>query len=265
MSRDRIFLTDFVDSLQASGQYFLLKTQAKEALKVTDEALKGSVARLIKKKRLVLLKKGFYLINPLEYKNVGAPPPEWFIDQLMKEYSARYYVGLLTAASLHGASHQQPQIYQVITNKVLQSIKIGKAYIYFYFKKEVEEVGILKVKTPTGHMNVSSPELTAFDLMRYVKQSGFLNHISTIFTQLGEQINSNKLSKIAPLFPQPCIQKTGYILDYVGFDHKTRRLLRFVQKLSPRYYPLSPDKKWDIKNKNPKWHLYINEDLELGL
>ncbi|MBL8676504.1 MAG: type IV toxin-antitoxin system AbiEi family antitoxin [Alphaproteobacteria bacterium] len=265
MSRSRFTLADFVDSLQARGQYFLLKPQAKEALKVTDEALNGSIARLVKKKRLILLKKGFYLIVPLEYKNVEAPPPEWFVDHLMKEHGARYYVGLLTAASLHGVSHQQPQMYQVMTDKVLQSIKIGRARIHFYFKKELQDVGILDVKTPTGYMNVSGPELTAFDLVRYVKQSGYLNHISMILTELGEQINSNKLSKIAPFFPQPCIQKTGYILDYVGFGHKTKLLLKFVQKLPPRYYLLRPDKKWNIENKNTKWHLYINEDLEPDL
>lgn len=255
-------LSHYIDSLQAKGNYFLLKNNAIQHLNMSFAAFKSSVTRLIKKKRLVRLKNNFYLIVPLEYRNMGAPPPEWFIDQLMKEYGAKYYVGLLTAASLHEASHQQPQIYQVITNKVMRPIKIGRARIHFYFKKNFEGLPLSKIKTPTGYMLVSSPELTAFDLVSYLKQSGHINHVSTIFTELGEKIDSAKLFEVAVSFQYACIQRTGYILDYVGFKNKTKLLLQLV---SPRYYPLRADKKGNFLNKSEDWHIYVNEQLEPDL
>ena len=35
----------------------------------------------------------------------------------MEYWQSKYYVGLLTAAMYHGASHQQPQIFQVVIEK----------------------------------------------------------------------------------------------------------------------------------------------------
>jgi len=262
MNRDHSYLSDLVNSLQARGNYFLFKKAAKEQLNVTEDALKSSIKRLTQKKRIVRLKDGLYLIVPIEYKNVNAPPPEWFIDQLMNAYKAKYYVGLLTAAALHGAAHQQPQIYQVITDKILRPIKVGRVRIMFYFKKEFKDTGIVKRKTSTGYMCVSSPELTAFDLLRYLKQSGHIHHVSTVLAELGEEIDSKKLAEIAIECSQACLQRTGYILDYVDFKNKTKELLKYVHKLPSKYYPLRPDKEWNPEIKNKDWHLYINEELE---
>lgn len=262
MHKEHQTLSHFIDCLQAKGQYFLSKRKTMQLLDVTDGALRSSIKRLVKKKRLFRLKQDLYMIIPLEYRNIGAPPPEWFIDYLMKAYKARYYVGLLTAASLHGASHQQSQIYQVITDKPLRSLKIGRARIKFYLKKDFHDTALVKKKTSTGYICVSNPELTAFDLIQYLKQSGHINHVSTVLAELGEEINAQRLSKIAKYYALPCIQRTGYILDLVGFVHKTKHLLKYVHRFPARYYPLRPDKKWNIENKNTNWHLYINEQLE---
>jgi predicted transcriptional regulator of viral defense system len=258
-------LSHLIDSLQGRGIYFFSKESMSEHLNVTDVAIRSSIKRLVKKKRLVRLKKDLYLIVPIEYKNIDAPPPEWFIDHLMKGYGANYYVGLLTASSLYGAAHQQPQIYQVITDKVLRPVKIGKVRIVFYFKKDFKDLPFTKRKTPTGYIWVSSPELTAFDLVSYLKQSGHINHVATVLAELGEVIDPQKLSETAPYFAQAYQQRTGYILDYVGFKDKTQHLLKRIHQSPLRYYPLRADKKWDLKNKNKYWHLYINEELETDL
>ena len=55
------------------------------------------------KRRLVVPRRGFFVIVPLEYRQSAAPPPDWYIDALMKSCGRQYYVGLLSAAALHGA------------------------------------------------------------------------------------------------------------------------------------------------------------------
>ena len=62
-------------------------------------------------------------------------PATWFIDALMKHFSQEYYVGLLTAAALHGAAHQQPMTFQVITDKRTRNITVGELFIEFICKK----------------------------------------------------------------------------------------------------------------------------------
>jgi predicted transcriptional regulator of viral defense system len=105
-----------VDSYQAAGRYVLAREQALETLGVSDDALKKSVQRLVAKRRLAIPRRGFFVIVPIEYRHAGAPPPSWFIDELMKFCGRRYYVGLLSAAALYGAAHQQPQEFQVVTD-----------------------------------------------------------------------------------------------------------------------------------------------------
>jgi predicted transcriptional regulator of viral defense system len=252
-------LSTYLDALQAEGNYFITKNQMLKELSINEPSLKNSISRLFKKHRLISLKHGLYLIVPFEYRNIGAPPPDWFIDQLMKAHEALYYVGLLSAAALNGAAHQQPQVFQVITNKVLRPIKIGRARIVFYLKKDLKNLPFLQIKTPTGYMAVSTPELTTFDLVSYIKQSGHIHHISTVLLELGEIIDPQKLFNIASHFPQSCIQRTGYILDELGFNKKTKLLLKLR---SPRFYPLRPDQPYSFQQKDTKWNMYINEQLE---
>ena len=123
---DRKTLSELVDSFQASGRYVLTREQALAALEVSDEAVKKAVQRLVAKRRLAAVRRGFFVIVPVEYREAGAPPPAWFIDDLMKFYGQPYYVGLLSAAALHGAAHHQPQEFQVITNLQVRPAVAGR-------------------------------------------------------------------------------------------------------------------------------------------
>jgi predicted transcriptional regulator of viral defense system len=59
--------------------------------------------------------RGFYVIIPPDYSKQGIIPPYLYIDDLMKSLDTPCYVGLLSAAALYGAAHQQPTVYTVIT------------------------------------------------------------------------------------------------------------------------------------------------------
>src|SRR3990172_8296193 len=152
------FLSGYVDYIQSHGEYVFAQKTAKEQLGCSDDAIRIAANRLINKKRIIKLRYAFYLIIPLEYQTLGAPPPSWYIDALMNQYHHQpYYIGLLSAAALHGAGHQQPQVFQVITNKPLRSITIGRSKINFIVKKNLQKIMSTKIKTQTGYMDVSTP------------------------------------------------------------------------------------------------------------
>ena len=131
-------LSKFADSLQGKGRYAFQRAEALGALSVSDEALQTAARRLAAKKRLVIPRRGFYVIVPLEYQTAGAPPPDWFIDDLMKFQERPYYVGLLSAAALHGSAHQQPQEFQVVTDASVRVTQAGRARIRFFMKRHFE-------------------------------------------------------------------------------------------------------------------------------
>src|SRR5438552_10994057 len=95
-------LDELVDALQSQGRYTFTRTEALAALGASAEAFKKAVQLLTHRRRLVSPRRGFYGIVPVEYRVAGAPTASWYVDDLMKAVGAPYYVGVLTAAALHG-------------------------------------------------------------------------------------------------------------------------------------------------------------------
>jgi predicted transcriptional regulator of viral defense system len=232
-------LDEFVDDLQASGRYTFSREEAIGEWKVNALTLKKAVMRLVGKKRLAVPRRGFYAIVPAEYRSAGAPPPSWFIDDLMRHLGRPYYVGLLSAAALYSAAHQQPQEFQVMTDVPQRPMQAGRSRIRFMVKSNLERTPVREVKTETGTMRVSTPEATALDLLRYVRAAGGLNNAATVLAELAESVDGRKLVEAARADGEIAYaQRLAYILDLVGAGERTKHLERWITKLNPRNTPL---------------------------
>lgn len=253
---------DYIENLRKQGKYIFLKREAIQTLRVSERALQNSIWRLSKKGKIAHLKKGLYQIIPVEYESTGSLPPEWIIDDLMVHLELPYYIGLLSAAAFHGAAHQAPQIFQVICQKKMPDLTLGKIKICFYVSKEFDAIPTQDLKTPAGYVKVSTPEGTAFDLIRYLHQSGHLNHVATILSELGDVIDSEKLPTVAEELSLHYSQRLGYLLDLLGHESLTMPLHQLVSSKRLRYIPLRPDSPAQNATKNEKWHILVNEKVE---
>lgn len=79
-------------------------------------------------------------------------------------------------------------------------------------------------------MFVSEPELTLYDLIKYPEAAGYLNNIATVFEELGDIIDANKLKTLAESifsYKRDVIywQRIGYLLDQRGFDKKRQNFI----------------------------------------
>ena len=256
-------LSNYIDLLQSRGKYVFEKLEALKALKCTDDAFRSSVKRLSQKQRIMSLTQGLYLIIPLEYRNMSSLPPEWYIDTLMKHLDIPYYVGLLTAASYHGASHQAPQLYQVIIDRNLRSLQVGRSKIQFYKNSLLDKAKTIPFKVPTGNLRLSTPEQTAFDLVKYLQASGGINHVATVLSELQESLNADKLVEIATRgMPMACSQRLGYILEAIGSKALAQPLKEWLQNKKPQYILLKPSKQRLVLSKDEDWKLIINDKVE---
>lgn len=188
-----------------------------------EHAFIDAATRQQKQGNLIMPRRGFYVIVPPQYLSLGAPPPAFYIDSLMQYEGRPYYVGLLKAAELHGASHQAVMQFQVVTDKRLPKIKAGRSMIVFYYRKDMTAIadGLQDRKTDTGYFKLSCPELTMLDLLRYLQAGAGLDNIATVFSELGEKIDSQKLAALSASFERAVIQRLGYVLDNVGHGDKT--------------------------------------------
>jgi predicted transcriptional regulator of viral defense system len=254
----------FVNQLQSQGRYTFTRDDAVGSLGVSSVAFQGAVRRLAAKNRLVSPHQGFYVIVPLEYSAAGAPPPSWFLDDFMKFLGRRYYVGLLTAAALHGAAHQQPQEFQVITDFPTRPAAAGRARLRYFVKRGLEKTPTVQKKTETGAMIVSTPEATALDLVRYAGSLGDLTRIARVLAELSEAVQPNVLASLAQQEKRlPLIQRLGYLLETIGRREHAEPLAQLVAHSRPRHTSLNPSASVEGYQTDPRWRLYPNEQVEI--
>lgn len=209
--------------LLSEGRAVFSREDAERELGIGRGAFLDAAERQQRKGRLISPRRGFYVIVPPQFLAWGAPPPSWYIDSLMRHEGRPYYVGLLKAAELHGASHHAVMEFQVVTDKRMPRIKAGRSAIAFYYRKDMDAVAgaVEERKTDTGSMKVSSVELTALDLLRYPHAAGGLDNVATVLSELGGDVDARKLARLAPAFERSVSQRLGYLLDRLGHHGRT--------------------------------------------
>ena len=222
----RMSLANYVAQLQSKGRIVFDADEAVAALGTSRGAFLDAAQRLQKRGGLISPRKGFYVVVPPQFMSWGAPPPSWYLDDLMGHEQQSYYVGLLKAAELHGASHQAVMEFQVVTRKRMPKIRTGRNLIVFYYRKEMAGIsdGINDFKTDTGKMRISSPALTALDLIRYTKASAGIDHIATVLADLGSKIDADQLALLSTQFEKPVVQRLGYVLDILDWRSITQKM-----------------------------------------
>jgi predicted transcriptional regulator of viral defense system len=257
-------MNNFIEDLQSRGIYTFNKSQARKYLKIKEDALSKQLVRYAVKKKILRIKKDFYIILPVEYKNSGILPPFWFIDDLMNHFNISYYVALVSAAANHGAAHQQPQKFQVMVNKSVRDINTKGLHMQFVLKNKIIEKHIADKKTETGYMKISDPNLTVFDMLKYVKKSGGLSNVATIISELLPEINIDEIIDIAKNEQgEVYMRRLGYMLESVINEKDLSDELYSKLKQSNYFSLLDPSKSIKGSEYNKRWQIYINSKIEV--
>lgn len=253
-----------MNELQARGKYTFTRADAQDDRR-TDAAFEAAVRRLKKQRRLASPRRGFFVIVPLEYREAGCLPASWFIDDLMRCLGQPYYVGLLSAAAIHGASHQQPMVFQVVTDRPTRQAKAGRVHIEFHMSRFVTEVPVIDVQTETGSMRVSTPEVTAYDALRFSAAGGHLSNVATVLAELAETIDSSRLAELAQTYSTPDVQRLGYLLELVGEHDLAEALLETLEPRRRRPVLLAPSEGPSGEQPDDRWRIIANTVVEADL
>jgi predicted transcriptional regulator of viral defense system len=110
---------------------------------------------------------------------------------------------------------------------------------------------------------VSTPEVTAFDLVGYPEHSAGLDNVATILIQLAEHLDSNKIVTAARLSPTAWAQRLGYLLNLIEESSKAEKLAEYVRQKNPAPTPLFRTKTFKGTTKDPHWQIMINGEVEV--
>lgn len=220
-------LSRFVNELIEAGRCAFTGEEARAVLGLERVPLIDAIERLQRCRSVISPRRGFYVVVPPEFESWGAPPPAWYIDALMKHEAKPYYVGLLKASELHGASHQAVMEFQVVTEARIPTIRVGRSRIRFYFRKKLDSasLGLQDRITKAGRMKVSSPALTALDLLRYPHATGGIDNVATVLSELAERIDPGELTELSRRAERSVAQRLGYLLEQLGHGDLTAGML----------------------------------------
>ncbi len=264
-----ITLNEWIKTLEIHGyNSFSFEKVRKDFPNASIQTLSNSLYRLTAKKRIVSVYKSFYVIIPPQYAAKGIVAPTYYIDQLMAYIGKPYYISLLNAAELYGAAHQRSQRFTVMT--VYPAANVSKAknnILDWIYRKEIPENFLQTKNSETGTVCFSNPELTAIDLLQYEKHIGGLSRAATVLAELTEETDFSKVSnELLDYTSLSAVQRLGFILEYILEENEQadvlyKQLYNYGKRLN--YVPLSTRSSNKNVEKDTRWKIYINTEIEV--
>ena len=137
---NKMNIREWIHSREIRGKSTFSIADVKDAFaERPSKSINTELSRQVSRGRVQSVYQGFYVIVPVQYQLKGVVPPVYYIDGLMDYVGKPYYVGLLSAAAMHGATHQRVMKTQVMT--VLPRIKAsGKnSLLDWNYRQEIPE------------------------------------------------------------------------------------------------------------------------------
>lgn len=261
-------IADYIKQCLSVEEYSFSLNELQAVLDKSETSIKSELSRLIEKKSIVNLRKGFYLIIPPRYSKQGQVPIQLYIEKLFRYLNRNYYLGFYSAAKFYGASHQQTQRDYLMTEKSkLNDIKKNTFDIRFFTSSKWPSKNILDKKSDAGIFKISSPALTTVDLIHHQTKLGGLNRMLAVLEELIEEINQNDIAELLTWYPHTStLQRFGFLLEEIGADENlSKQVQKHLDK--SKFFPvlLSPKTGQKPGAVNNFWKIAINIKLESDL
>lgn len=251
------------DHLIAIGEPVASLERISDLTGVTPRSLQAGLSRLHQQGRLFSPARGLYVAVPPEYRSWRAVPADWFVDALMEHLDRRYYVGLLSAAQVHGAAHQAPQVFQVMVDRQLADRQLGRVRLQFHLNSLLKHAGdfpTVRVTTHTGAMTVATPELTAVDLVGKPDVSGGLDNVATVLLELDE-LDIERVAAVGRNASRAVIRRLGWLLAHVVGRDDLELLAELAAAGDGDATPLDVHGR-RAGPRDPTWGVIVNSDVE---
>ena len=146
--------------------------------------------------------------------------------------------------------------------------KINGMKIEPVFKKGISDKYINTLNSRTASVRISTPELTAIDLISYAKRVGGINAAATVLTELAENMDFNKVD--ADFFTgvaAAAVQRLGFLLEEKLDAGAVAEGLYIKAKQSGVSFKTAPlvtdnNNQFTVLGQNRKWGIIVNYTVE---
>jgi len=232
-------------------------------------ASRQALQRLARSGRVVLAHKpAYWLIVPPEHEHYGAPPFDWWLDDLLRELEPDYYLALLSAARYWGSAHYALQVVQVAASRPRRPLMVGKVHVKFVVKQALADTPVSTESTMVAQLRVSTREATVLDLIRHQSTVGGIESVARVTCDLLPRMTSaGVLDAVRAQGQVPAAQRLGFILEQLGGQQLAGTVRRWLRQQRRSVQPLVTPRDSDATQRyrgNLDWSIeYTERQFEL--
>ncbi len=258
----RVRAPELADWALAHGRGSLTSSEVAELLGIGEDQVRQRLNAPARRGEWVQPTRGLWVPVSPEYRTWGAPPGIEIVDAMMRHRQIGYYVGWLSAAELHGAAHQAPQVFQVAVDRHTRDRIVGRTRFVFA-QRDVSAIPTIDHPTRDGTARVSTVAATMLDIADDLTRAAGIDNAATVIIELSEHhtFHINDLVQLAPSFPAAAGRRVGWILsrftdrdDLAPLRHTVAPAAASPSRLDPFTSDTGPV--------DTAWMLAINRELE---
>jgi len=230
-----------LSSLAAQDKAVFTVSEAQETAGVSDYAIRLILSGLVKKKWLIRLTKGKYLIVPLEAGAKGEHTENWFVIAKNLIEPKPYYISHYSALDIHEMVTQPVMTVYISTpiRRIPKNI-LGATFRFIYTRPEdlwgIEDVWV----TQSQKVKTSDIERTIVDCLDRPDLCGGVSEAAKgIWTKRNEIDYSRLVSYAKKLGRKSVIKRLGFILDTYSLGNQ-EMLSALKQEITSSYTLLDP-------------------------
>ena len=230
----------FIDARIGLGRIAFSMTDLMKVSGLSAIAAKRQLSRLRGKVVRISPRQPFFLIVAPEHRSMGAPPAIWWLEDYFTWLGRPYYLALQSAASSFGSNPQALQVTQVMTDRPCRALKVGRVHVRFFVKRRIAQTPTQQLVQAVAPLRISTPEATAFDLIRYATSIGGIERTAETIKPLLPRLRAPELKQVLESENEiATTQRLGFVLDVAD----AKRLAQVIHDWLPAkltLVPLSP-------------------------
>jgi len=249
----------FLDKQSAAGRTAFPLAELVKETELSVTAARKQLLRLGDRVAQPSRSHSFFLIVAPEHRAVGAPPVMWWLDDFFKWLGRPYYLALQSAAAAYGSAPQAMQVSQVMTGEPRRDMLVGRLRIQFFVKRSIDRTPTQPLANAYAPLAVSTPEATAFDLIRYASRIGGIGRAIETLVPMLPMMRAAEMKRVLDVENETSTaQRLGHILERSG----NKKLAGVIHDWLPSQVPLIPLVPAKVKRSSApvieKWRLFNN-------
>ena len=257
---------DATARLAREGKRFFTTQDLALVLELTPARAQQLAFRMAEAGIATRLKKGTYALLPVDaWGEPGATPTNWFEAAAALVDRGPYYLAYYTAMRLHRMTQHPLRTLFIAVTKPQRNVALGPVDFKFVVLARRRFFGEADHILEPGHVvKTTDLERTFIDCVDRLDLCGGIEEVVRGFKRRQNDLNGDRLLRHVMRLREPALTKRlGFMLELTGLGQP--QVLWELERIAgrvKRYVPLDKTREDKTGDRNKRWELVINVDVD---